>query len=275
MSRFSLLLLSAVLIFSGTIGAEPATVTKPPMAGAQYHHVHMRAHKPEEAAAWYAGLPGGERTRVGPWEAVRFRGVALLFYPAAQPGADGLAAPDELKSSEGSAIDHLGFSFANLDEGLNRFLTMGAEVVQPPTRLPGSMLYAVVRDPWGQPIRVLEDPALTGFHHVHLASPDPDRTRQWFQRFFGGEKGRFQGFPALRFDDMWLLVSASEGDVAPSMYRMIDHLGWSVSAMDEQMLRVKADGVRVIRDKFLFGGIRNIAFIESPSGVLIEILEAE
>jgi catechol 2,3-dioxygenase-like lactoylglutathione lyase family enzyme len=53
----------------------------------------------------------------------------------------------------------------------------------------------------------LQDPRRRGFHHVHLAVPDPEATIGWFQQMIGGE--RVKDGPGLRFGSVAMLAEKS------------------------------------------------------------------
>jgi hypothetical protein len=68
--------------------------------------VHLSSLDPEKTLAWYHNIFGGERTKMkGQFDAIVCGKVWLLAGRAKEPVA----------ATEGRAIDHLGFSFPDLD----------------------------------------------------------------------------------------------------------------------------------------------------------------
>ncbi len=144
----------------------------------------------------------------------------------------------DAKPSSGSAIDHIGFSFADLDAKMKEFEAAGVKIVTPARDVPGLFKLAFVEDPWGTRIEVVQDPERLGLHHVHMRGPDPEEVFSWLQAKFGGQRTKLKGridaikYSAPGFSDMWILVQ--KGDAEPSEGHAIDHIGWrSAGAADE------------------------------------------
>ena len=209
-------------------------------------------------------------------EAVRFRSTDIYIFPTNFIGADGSPYPGgDLQGSEGSAVDHLGFSFPNLQAKLESLEQAGVDILQQARDVGGKFKYAIIRDPWGTKIEVMQDPELYGFHHAHVVAKDPAATIAWYQEVFGGEITRFKGLdalPAIRYGGMWLMVAKTERNFAKSEFRSIDHLGWGFKNLAHEMARLKRKGVTVVADLHDYLGT-NYAYIESPEGALIEFAE--
>ena len=54
---------------------------------------------------------------------------------------------DNPKPSAGSAIDHIGISFANLDEKMKEFQAAGIKIVTPVREVPGLFKLGFIEDP--------------------------------------------------------------------------------------------------------------------------------
>src|ERR1051325_9880754 len=170
-----------------------------------YDHVHLAA--PDQAAAveWYQKTFGGETTPEG--KDRLFYGKTRFIWmksATAQPSAD-------------TAIDHIAFSVAD--------------------RAP-----AIIMDPWGVKIEILNDPARRGFHHVHLNSMDPPASLAWYQQRLGGERVKFNGEDGLKYGDVLVLVRKAQGTttaVTPSAGHALDHVGWRVANLDKTLEDLK------------------------------------
>ena len=246
-------------------------------ADADYHHVHIRASDTAGAAEWYAKYMGGRAMKLGTYDGVAMSSALLLIFPEDQPGVGGVPYPGELKGSEGSAVDHIGFSFEDLDAKMKEFESAGIEILQEARDVQGKFKYGFVRDPWGTKIEVMQDPDLYGFHHVHVLSKDPQKAAIWYQEIFGGELTTYYDIPVLpsiRYGGMWLIVSQTDKDLAPTVTRSVDHLGWGFADLASELARFKERGEKIPLDLFDFHGT-NIAFIESPDGALIELVETK
>ena len=149
-----------------------------------FDHIHLRVPNPAEAFLWYYENFGGTVISEAP-NRLRYGSTRLMFLPG------------EADPSQGSAIDHIGFSVPDIDEALAKMEANGVEVTSPVRDIPGLFRLAFVEDPWGTRIEVVEDPELLGLHHIHLRSPDPSGTLAWQGRSRSGRR-RHDGRKTLR-----------------------------------------------------------------------------
>jgi lactoylglutathione lyase len=227
-----------------------------------YDHVHFGVPDQAKAVEWYTKYMGGKPGPAGePNERLLFEKTRFIFMKTDNP-----------KPSAGSAVDHIGISFANLDEKMKEFQAAGIKIVTPVREVPGLFKLGFIEDPWGTKIEVLQDPETLGFHHVHLRSPDPNATLQWYLDKFGGDRTKLKGqLDALRYGDVWIL--AQKGDAVPSEGHSIDHIGFR-TAMDlnAKARELKADGVKFTTDPQPIRDI-HISFLEGPEQIKIELLQ--
>ncbi len=250
------MLLTAGVISFGATSIAPATAQR-----AAFHHVHLTATDPGAAIEWYLKHMGGDPTKVGPFDAVGYGEVSFLFFKQKE-GFEG---------SAGSVVDHIGFSFNDLEAKLKELEAGGVEIVSGIEQV-ASIKYAFVKDPWGTLVEVVEDPDLLGFHHVHIATTDPQEALSWYTKTFGGEITRFIGLiPAIRYGDVWILARKVREQQAPTRGRAIDHISWAFEDLDTAAEKLKAEGVKFDFGPIPFGGGK-IAFIQSPEGVRIELV---
>ncbi len=232
------------------------------LRAADLNQVHCNFTDTAKAAEWYAKYMGGTLAKMGQREIVSFGKVNLLSYQKDAP----------IPGSEGSAIDHIGFSFTDLDAKMKELEAAGVKVLMP-VRSIGKVKVAFIEDPWGVKIEVMQDPDIVGFHHVHLAAPDPNAMIQWFADSLGGEPFKFMGMmPALKYGDITLLASKATGELAPTMGRAIDHIGFGVTDMDELANRLKEKGTKFTTEPRSLGAAK-VAFIEGPNGIRIELIQ--
>jgi Lactoylglutathione lyase and related lyases len=120
--------------------------------------------------------------------------------------------------------------------------------------------------------------------HIHLRSPDPEATAQWFERMLGAEVTRSmqQGKPRI---DMKLgganifiaPVAAGDGVNPPptTPYQGLDHFGLLVTGIDDIVAELKRKGVEFTKEpQTPRPGIR-ICFLRGPQGISIELLERD
>ena len=202
-----------------------------------YDHMHLAAPDQAKAVAWYQQMFGGATTPEGK-DRLLFGKTRFIWMKSAtaQPSAN-------------TAIDHIAFSVAD--------------------RAPGFM-----EDPWGVKIEIVNDPALRGFHHVHLRSMDPAASLTWYQARFGGERVKYAGADALKYGDVLVLVQKADTAPAASVGHAIDHLGWRVTDLDKVLMDLK--GIKVLQgrtDLQLVTGLVHFSFVEDPVGAKIELVQ--
>src|SRR6476646_3286738 len=179
------------LLFAGSAFAQ---------ATLPYDHVHLAAPDQAKAVEWYQKMFGGQTTPEGK-DRLLFGKTRFIWLKSetAQPSAN-------------TAIDHIGFSFADLDAKMKEFQAAGVKVVTPVRDVPGLFKLGFVEDPWGTKIEVVQDTGLLGLHHIHLRAADPAEMFTWLLAKFGGERTKLKGqidavkYSAAGFSDMWVLV---------------------------------------------------------------------
>src|SRR5262245_4410069 len=190
-------------------------------AGAQTHrydHVHLAAADPAKAVDWYiknlGARPGDAPDRVLIGRTI----FAFIKRDASPP-------------SEGSAVDHIGFSVPDVDAKAKEIEAAGGKVLSAPRDIPNLFRIAFVQDPFGIKIELVKDPDTPGFHHLHLRVPDPEATLKFYVDTFGGQRGKLKGqIDGIRYanPDVWVLAQKG-ADVPPSAGRAIDHIGWTTA----------------------------------------------
>src|SRR5579863_9615690 len=90
-----------------------------------YDHIHLNVPDPAKAATWYEKYFGGRPNAEGP-DRIMFGSTRLLFLKKA-----------DAKPSAGSAVDHIGFSFADVDAKMKEFEAAGIKLVTPVRDVPG------------------------------------------------------------------------------------------------------------------------------------------
>ena len=242
-----------------------ALLISPAIATAtDYHHIHLVAQSRAEAKEWYMTHMGC--TDYGRPDACQIGSTYIIFFEREPTGP-----------SVGSGVDHIGFSFEDLEAKMTSFEMAGITVIEP-VRENDLYKIAYIEDPWGTKIAVVEDPETLGFHHIHLRSPDPAVALSWYWDMFGGERDRLKGrIGGLRYGTVWLLIAQHEGELAPTEGRAFDHLGWQFPDLRSEAENIKRKGVEFDIEPRLFtnplGEDMLISFITSPDGIRIEIVQ--
>ncbi|HEY7244118.1 MAG TPA: VOC family protein [Xanthobacteraceae bacterium] len=120
------------------------------------------------------------------------------------------------------------------------------------------------------------------YDHIHLRSPDPEATAQFYERMFGAEVVRSmqQGKPRIDLRlggaNIFIAPVASGDGVHPpptTPYQGLDHFGLSVSGIDAVVAELKAKGAEFTREPTTVRPGVRVAFLRGPEGVSIELLD--
>ena len=120
------------------------------------------------------------------------------------------------------------------------------------------------------------------YDHIHLRSPDPEKTAQYYERMFGAQIIRSvqEGQPRIDMkiggQDVFIAPVPATSNVNPppvTPYQGLDHFGLRVTDIDKVVADLKAKGAEFTMElNQPRPGIR-ICFIRGPEGVSIEVLE--
>ncbi len=256
-----------------------AALLVPPAAAsaADYHHVHLISSNATEAIAWYSRHldcePLSDRD-----DGVDCSGVQVVFDSTPTLG-----------SSQRTGIDHISFSYEDLTAKMAELegVGVGGRGVRLQRFDDGSMLrdvpglfkYGFIFDPWGTRIELVEDSDTLGFHHIHLASTDPDATLDWYQETFGGERAQLKDMlDGVMLNDIWLLaMEHTEGQPAATSGRAIDHIAFEVDDLDGLTGQLQNAGLSILEAPAVPEGGRTAArraFVSGPDNVSLALVEA-
>ncbi|MEM7080334.1 MAG: VOC family protein [Pseudomonadota bacterium] len=240
-------------------------------------YIQIATSATSEAVKWYQEYMDCEAVTAQP-ERVLCGGMALDFV--ARPTLGG---------SQGTGVDRIAFSYADVTAKMRSLEDVGVRgsgvrlqrfadgsTLQ---SIPGLYDHGFVFDPWGVRIELLQDPALQGFHHVRLASTDPQQAVAWYAQALGGTAADFKGkLPAVRFANAWLIVDhypQDRGRPAATDERAIDHLGFVSEQLDATIVALDGLGAQVqdaaVPEDARAGAQR--AFVSGPDGVLLALVE--
>ena len=291
-SPFPVRVAGAVALVLATCAPAQAQLTEP------FDHLHLAVPDVARARDWYISHMDGnagetaETVTWGKWPQDHPLPVQLLFTVS-----------DKAIPSAGSAIDHIGFSFPNVDAKVEALRKAGVKIVSEPSDIPGLWRQAVVEDPWGTKLVLVEDIDALGIHHVEIRVADPEASLRWYVRVFGGDRTKYKGvLDAVRYLDLsvFFLLAVKDDRAAPSAGHSIDHLGFGPIDLDKVVTALKADGVTFIsnpnprlnptcgfaaEDAASAPGVRRlycaqadqlahrVVQLEGPGGVRIELLQ--
>lgn len=258
-------MLQRALVFCVLIATVPAVSAAQTGFADLIDHLHLSAPDQAQAVEWYRSHFGATTTPEGTDRAM-LGPTRLIFQRSEMP-----------RPSRGSVLGLIGFSVADVDETMKRLQAAGVTQVMPPMLMQGIRMAQVV-DPWGTLIEVVQDEARPGLHHIGVVSPDPVATLAWFADTFGGKVTKFRGGrDGISYGGVWLFVAKGSGE--PSAGHAIDHIGFRPSNVDAAVTAMKAKGVKVTTEPrpltLPSGAAMRLAFVESPGGVRIELVQRE
>jgi catechol 2,3-dioxygenase-like lactoylglutathione lyase family enzyme len=119
--------------------------------------------------------------------------------------------------------------------------------------------------------------------HLHLISPDIERTKDWYCDVFGGKvtfEGQFKGNKVYYVDlngfNIILIERLPDEEPLPATIQSregLDHFGLAVQDMDAAVRELKGKGLKfVVEPTQVRPGLR-IAYVEAPDKVRIELSE--
>jgi lactoylglutathione lyase len=118
------------------------------------------------------------------------------------------------------------------------------------------------------------------FDHMHILTPDVEATATWFERIFGAEviRSMQQGKPRvdLKLGGVEIFLAPLPADAKPNPanpYQGLDHFGLTVKGIDKVVADLKAKGVTFTTEPFEVRPGTRIAFLRTPDGVRIELLD--
>ena len=111
-------------------------------------------------------------------------------------------------------------------------------------------------------------------NHVHLKTPDPQKTANWYVDNLGAKIVPGSGPDSVRLDLHGLQLNVTrfiEHQTRRQFYGM-EHLAIDTDDLDNVVEKLKASGASMMEEATLPGG-RRVFFFEGPDGVQLEVLE--
>ncbi len=228
-------------------------------------HVHLIVLDPDAQRKLFVNMLGAEITHAGPLEMWKLPGVFVIIQKARTPPTGG---------TDGSTVNHFGFLVPSYADIKAKLAAANLEVVQdrPDTK------QITVNFPEKVRVEFSEDPKLKvpiAFHHIHIATTDPETLRAWYVKTFGGTAGVRNGFLAAKFPGGEVDFIKVATAPAPTKGRALDHIGFEVKGLEAFCKKLEADGMTFdmkYREIPQLDGLK-IAFILDPVGTRIELTE--
>lgn len=122
------------------------------------------------------------------------------------------------------------------------------------------------------------------YDHVHIVSPDPLKTAEFYEKAFNAKRVSVQERPDGRTSvdlnlngSRVLIINTTPGDRregdAPRKYYGLEHFGVRTDNLDEAVKNLKAMGIQFVQDITAPRPGARLSFLMAPDNVLIELFE--
>jgi catechol 2,3-dioxygenase-like lactoylglutathione lyase family enzyme len=118
-----------------------------------------------------------------------------------------------------------------------------------------------------------------GFHHVHIKSPNPRKTAQWWADVFDAKLLPEHGaFCPVELDGVLINISGVSPEEAETMAQGtaegnfgLEHVGLTTDDLEADLTRLREHGLEIyiLRDT----PTMRMAFVETPDNVRVEIIQ--
>ena len=111
-------------------------------------------------------------------------------------------------------------------------------------------------------------------NHIHLKTPDPEKTAQFYVDSLGAKIVGQAGANGLRLDLHGLSVNITkfiEGQTREQIYGF-EHIAVDTDDLDNVVASLKASGAKILEETQVGEG-RRVCFFEGPEGIQLEVLE--
>jgi catechol 2,3-dioxygenase-like lactoylglutathione lyase family enzyme len=116
------------------------------------------------------------------------------------------------------------------------------------------------------------------YGHVHLISPAPEKTAEFYAKSFGAKVGNTLKFPdggiMVPVDMKGSTILISNTSAQPPVYGL-EHFGLTTDNIEASVKELKAKGVKFQMEVTQMGPGVRIAFFWAPENVLIELVETK
>jgi catechol 2,3-dioxygenase-like lactoylglutathione lyase family enzyme len=261
--RRSIFVLSLVsTLAAGAAWAQPYT---PNEVGVTMGHWHLNSRDVEANKKVFVAL-GGTAVKRGDFDIVQFPGVNVYLNQRA-------GTPAPTAGTEGSVVNHAGFLVPNVQDALAKLNGLGLRITSVDNRKDQAFVFTGD----GLKIELLEDKdqkVPIRHHHVHfyVAESAVPEMQAWYGKVFGAKPGMRGRFQAADVPGANLTFTKSDQPTVTTKGRILDHVGFDVTNMEEFLKRAEAAGVKpvVAPSKNASNGVW-LAFIADPWGTYIEL----
>jgi len=255
----------ATLLIAASSAPMLAQLADPNASGISYGHLHMFVADPEAERKIWVDLLGARPTATGALQLMSVPGAMVIASKAQKAPTEG---------SEGSTVPYISFATKSYADTKAKLASANVTIVKDDPK--GKRLLAEF--PEKVRFEFFEEKSLKApiaFHHVEIASTNPESLRAWYVKMFSGTKGkRGQALTAVFPGGEIDFVKATTPG-APTKGRALDHIGFEVTGLEAFCKKLDTDGMKFdtpYRELAQLGGLK-ISYIVDPEGTRIELTE--
>ena len=243
-----------------------------------YGHHHLNATSIDEHRKFWVDTLGGTAIKAGTFDVVKFPNV-LIFLNARAPSGP----------TKGSSLNHIGFSVPNLRQVVDKVKANGYRMVTAEEAPAGVAVkddigvtgngIAYALGPDDVKVELLQVNGQTApimHHHVHFFGERPAEMRAWYMKVFGATERQTQtnGIIGADLPGGGLNFSRSDGPVAATRGRALDHIGFEIRNLEQFCKQLEAQGIKLdVAYRAVPALNITLAFITDPWGTYIELNE--
>lgn len=247
------------------------------------HHHFNAGDVAEHQRFWVEGLGG----RAGTFA----NGAPIVIFPNALIF---MRDQDPTGGMIGSTLNHVAFSVPDLRAAVDRIKGAGFKMITASEAPAGVRVVddigvvegtgpvtgiAYAEGPDGIKVEVLEmraqaDPVVS--NHIHFFGGDPAEMRAWYIEHFGAVErpGSVNGIISADLPGLGLSFSAAPAALAPTVGRVLDHIGFEVANLEAFTKTLADKGVELtVPYRHVEALGLSIAFVVDPWGTTIELTE--
>jgi len=130
----------------------------------------------------------------------------------------------------------------------------------------------------GKTAQIREDAMAFRINHLHLKTPDPKKTADFYVQYTGAkvvkENTRPDGTKNFRLDLHGVELNVTEflTEQKLSQFHGLEHVAIDTNNFDGEIDKIKTAGIKILEERVLPDG-RRVCFFEGPEGVRLEFLE--
>jgi catechol 2,3-dioxygenase-like lactoylglutathione lyase family enzyme len=254
-----------LVLIAASSAAMFAQLAAPNASGISYGHIHMFVDDPDAQKKIWVDLLGARPTNTGTLQLMSVPGAMVIASKGRTPPTGG---------SDGSTVPYISFRVKSYADTKAKLATANVTLLKDDPK--AKQLLAEF--PEKVRFEFVEDASLKtplAFHHVEIASMNPESLRAWYVKTFSGTAGkRGQALTAM-FPGGEIDIVKASAPGAPTKGRALDHIGFEIQGLEAFCKKLEADGMAfdlTYREMPQLGGLR-ISYIIDPEGTRIELTE--